>query len=188
VRLHQPSERKKILFADKQDLPLDVYHRPPDSGDVQYKSRAICSHAHGWWPVGEDSRDLVAIEAHQKRGCVHPARLLPFPTRPLAAPSRALTSLGGFARALSARAHFFVAGFSLGCRALRLGLSAQGGWLRRRVVFVGEKKRDQFVVSRSAFVFSQRGLLATGEWDPHFDRMGACEGVFSGKVGVMFEG
>ena len=56
---------------------------------------AICSHAQGWWPAGEDSRDLVAIEAHEKGGCVYPACLLP--PRPLAAPGRALTFLGGFA-------------------------------------------------------------------------------------------
>jgi hypothetical protein len=44
------AEWDQILFVK----PPDVYHRLPDSGDLQYKSKglekAICDHGASWWP------------------------------------------------------------------------------------------------------------------------------------------
>ena len=50
------------------------------------------------------------------------------------------------------------------------------------------RRNDIGLLFLEVFFFLQGGLLATGEWDPQFDRMGAFEGVFSGKVGVLLEG
>jgi hypothetical protein len=53
----------------------DLYHRPPDSGGLQYKLRglkkAICSHSEGWWlphqvimtsTLGSEARSTLGLE------------------------------------------------------------------------------------------------------------------------------
>jgi hypothetical protein len=61
---HQPSEWEQTVLVESSDL----YHRSPDSGELQYKARglekAICSHSEGWWYVGKavaDDSDRTSV-------------------------------------------------------------------------------------------------------------------------------